>query len=233
MIALACNKSCEDPSVSGSLGSDVSSERSPAWTLKSVHSAGTMDLVPSARTRTRCKDPWRNVRLKTSSVSPSSGWCRRMMVTRKEESWVWVVCRKFLRCHRPRMASEVLRASNRRPTRTAPHQEMVGCGRVGGRKTDEREGRNATGWKCFTVDGKPFSALRIRSMGPPMEEAKCARRHDRRALCRRHQDWVSTPRGCRAVPGRTTTSSSRVQTRIAPRQNANDRVRAVCRSEST
>jgi hypothetical protein len=40
---------------------------------KSVHSAGTIDLLPSGRISTNCNRPCRCVRCMTSSVLPSNG----------------------------------------------------------------------------------------------------------------------------------------------------------------
>lgn len=49
---------------------------------KSLHSAGTKDLLPSGKISANCKRPWRCVRRRTSRDCPSNGRWGRGMVTR-------------------------------------------------------------------------------------------------------------------------------------------------------
>src|SRR5690348_12565688 len=83
----------------------------------------------------------------------------------------------------------------------------------------------------FTPAGEYLSALRLRPLGAGVAKETRARRRGRRALCRRYSPRVPSPGGSRPLSGRTAGTVAEVWAGIASRQNAPDRVRAVCRAE--
>src|SRR6266446_4229700 len=55
-----------------------------------------------------------------------------------------------------------------------------------------------------------------------------ARRHHRRAICRRHRGGLSQQSGCRSVPGGTYGTNAKVQPGTASREDATSGVWSVC-----
>src|SRR5260370_14891519 len=55
-----------------------------------------------------------------------------------------------------------------------------------------------------------------------------ARRHHRRAICRRHRGGIPQQSGCRSVSGGAYRTNEEVQPGTAPREDATSGVRSVC-----
>src|SRR5690606_277782 len=106
------------------------------------------------------------VRLPTGA-QPASSAGRALRGVADEESELgarpghpWV-----LRCHRPRVAGAIRRASHRGSARRAAHPEMVERWRAGGWEANTRTGRDAARGQRLAAPGEYLPALRVRSLG--------------------------------------------------------------------
>jgi len=86
------------------------------------------------------------------------------------------------------------------PTDSPPHPEMAGGGSLGGRDLDgDRHGYTARGRGLATARQR-VPALRVRPLGPAMAASVGHRRHDCRAVRRRHRPGIRASGRCGAVP---------------------------------
>src|SRR5580704_5252665 len=82
------------------------------------------------------------------------------------------------------------------------------------------------------ADACPYlPALRIRSLGGSLAQEVCARRRDRRAICRRYRFRFPAPSRSRPFSGSSPGTAEEVWLGTPSRQNAPDRVRKMCRTE--
>src|SRR6516165_10857639 len=82
----------------------------------------------------------------------------------------------------------------------------------------------------FAAACQYLPALYFRSLGESMAHEVCARRRDRRALCRRYPIGISTPSGSGPLSGAVPGAAAEVWVGTPSRQDAPDRVRTVCRT---
>src|SRR6266436_6312731 len=100
--------------------------------------------------------------------------------------------------------------------------------RAGGWETNTDGGRDAPGWQCLAAFGERLSSLRICPVGSSMASEARARRHHRRAICRRHRGGIPQQSGCRSVSGGAYRTNEEVQPGTASREDAPSGVRSVC-----
>src|ERR1700674_2009307 len=106
---------------------------------------------------------------------------------------------------------------------------MVEGGRNRGRTVVRDEGRDAARGGDFAAACQSLPALCAGSVGESMAEEGGARRGDRGAVRGRRRVGFSVPEGCREVPGGVAGARAEVRTGTASREDASDRIRALCR----
>src|SRR5271157_486136 len=106
---------------------------------------------------------------------------------------------------------------------------MVEGGRDRGRAVVRDEGRDSARGGGIAVACQSLPALCARSVGASMAEEGGARRDDRGAVRGRRGAWVSVPGRSREVPDGVTGARAEVRTGTASREDASDRIRALCR----
>ena len=149
-------------------------------------------------------------------------------IRRKKVNWV-LRCRHswILRCHRPRMAAADARGPGSRSTTPSTHPQVAEGGSRRGRDQDtDREGKPA-GRYDLAVVGERLPSLRLRSVGGPMAASTCARRCNRRALCRRLCVGFSVRGRCASALGRACSPYGKVWLGTPSRQDSLDALASI------
>ncbi|MBP1598229.1 MAG: invertase [Acidobacteria bacterium] len=85
----------------------------------------------------------------------------------------------------------------------------------------------------FALVGQYLPALCLRSVGEGMAEEGGAGRDDRHPLRRRCRVGIRAPDRCRSFPEGVRGTAGEVRAGVTPRENATDRIRQICHTEST
>ena len=161
---------------------------------------------PPSRTRSSRQRWWRSSRRSTrrSSWGSATGsglgvasmmrWMRSRTESRHAKSTgSSTPTFALLRFFEPGMARKICRMPNWRSTDHSPDPEMVEGGCAGRGPLDRDDGGYPAGFSGIATACKRVPPLCLRSLGPAVAQAPCARRYDRRAVCRRYDRWLPAP----------------------------------------